>query len=110
MCQQDKTSEYEIWLTICSKNAAQHIINSLYVSSLSSKSNTIVIIASIVSCASIILVFVDGLEYAQTHLNHEMELFFTNYSTLCNKYYIKNTPQRKICRISGLDVKFTLLL
>ena len=101
MCQQDKTSEYKIWFTMCSKNAAQNIINSLYVSSLSSKWNTIVIFASMVSCASIILAFVDGLEYAQTHLNSEMELFLRTIPLCVINIILKTHHKEKPAEYQG---------
>ena len=100
--QQYKISKYKI-LAVCLENFPQNIINSLDVSLLSSKFDRIVLFAA---CASIILSFVSyALECAQIYLNYEMRLFFTNYSTLLIKS-IKKIPQRKICRMSRLDVKF----
>ena len=100
--QKDKILKYKI-LAICLENFTQNIINGLDVSLLSRKFDRIVLFAS---CASIILSFVSyALECAQIYLNYEMRLFFTNYSTLLINS-IKKIPQRKICRMSRLDVKF----
>ena len=74
--QQDKISEYKIWLTICFENA-QNILLCLYVSSLSDKFDTIVLLPLIASCAS------------------SVASFFTNYSTLLIND-IKKIQQRKI--------------
>ena len=41
----------------------------------------------------------------QIYLSYETKLFFTNCSILLING-IKKIPQRKTCRISGLDVKF----
>ena len=68
--QQDQISKYKK-LTIRLKNSPQNVVNGLYVSSLSSKFDTIVLFASIVSCASIVVSFVSYvLEYVQVYLNY----------------------------------------
>ena len=68
--QQDQISKYQM-LAICFKNAPQNVVNGSYVSSLSSKFDTIVLFASIVSCASIAVSFVSYvLEYVQVYLNN----------------------------------------
>ena len=103
--QQDKISQYKIWLTctICFENAQQNIINSVCVSS-SRKFDTIGLFTSIASWASIVLSFVGcGLEYAQIYLNYEIRLFFTNCSTLLING--KKIQQRKISKISNLKQK-----
>ena len=87
--QQHQISKYKI---------PKNVINCLCVSSLSSKFATIVLFASIASCAFILVSFVSyALENIQAYLNYEMGSFFANYSTLLINS-IKKIPQRKTCK------------